>query len=248
MKQRMSAQRPVGPRPDAAGHKHGTFAPPSTAGRGERLDSRTRAALEPRFGHDFSEVRIHTDAQSRAAARSRDAAALAVGSDIYFAEGRYDPDSATGFHLLAHELTHVAQAGHSGRSASRPESKTADSSESEARNAADRVVLGLPVSGLSATPAAVSMEGEEENKGGWMDRAFGLNPNRSFVESGMNALGYGPTGIWGRPRGENEGDNIHPTDLTLKQLWLLMRGRGKGSSTIYQRLAALQAEGKLGED
>jgi uncharacterized membrane protein len=42
-------------------------------------------------------------------------------------------------------------------------------------------------------------------------------------------------------------DQIHQTDLSLKQLWMLMRGRGKGSSAIYRRLATLQAEGRLGD-
>jgi uncharacterized membrane protein len=40
-------------------------------------------------------------------------------------------------------------------------------------------------------------------------------------------------------------DQIHRTDLTLTQLWGLLRARGKGSSTVYEQLKSLQAAGKL---
>lgn len=76
---------------------------------GERLDSATRAFMEPRFGHDFSRVRVHRDAQAAEAAREVNALAFTAGSDIVFAPGRYAPGSNHGNWLLAHELTHVVQ-------------------------------------------------------------------------------------------------------------------------------------------
>jgi len=72
---------------------------------GQRLDDATLREFEPRFGQDFSEVRVHSDAQAAAAARSVDAAAFAFGRHIVFGEAQ----SVTDRRLLAHELTHVVQ-------------------------------------------------------------------------------------------------------------------------------------------
>ncbi|MCP3705411.1 DUF4157 domain-containing protein [Paraburkholderia sp. CNPSo 3274] len=68
-----------------------------------------RAYLEPRFGHDFSRVRVHTNDRAAKSARSIGASAYTTGSDIVFATGRYDPGSRSGRLLLAHELTHTIQ-------------------------------------------------------------------------------------------------------------------------------------------
>ena len=78
-------------------------------GGGAPLDPATRAFMEPRFGHDFSRVRVHTDARAATVARSLDALAFTVGDDIAFAPGQYRPGSDEGRALLAHELTHTIQ-------------------------------------------------------------------------------------------------------------------------------------------
>jgi hypothetical protein len=65
--------------------------------------------MEPRFGHDFSQVRIHTDARADAAAAAVGAVAFTAGRDIVFRSGEYAPETREGSHLLAHELTHVVQ-------------------------------------------------------------------------------------------------------------------------------------------
>ena len=83
----------------------------SLSGRGEQLPTRVRADFERGLGSDFSGVRIHSDAGAAAAARSVDARAFTHGRHIAFAPGEYDPASAGGRRLLAHELTHVAQQG-----------------------------------------------------------------------------------------------------------------------------------------
>lgn len=76
---------------------------------GKSLDAATRAFMEPRFGHDFSQVRIHDDAQAGASAREVNALAYTVGSHLVFNSGVYAPHTASGKGLLAHELTHVVQ-------------------------------------------------------------------------------------------------------------------------------------------
>jgi Domain of unknown function (DUF4157) len=76
---------------------------------GQPLDAATRAFMEPRFGQDFSRVRVHTDARAARAARLIDAEAYTVGNDIAFAVGRFDLASQAGRGLLAHELAHTLQ-------------------------------------------------------------------------------------------------------------------------------------------
>lgn len=76
---------------------------------GQPLDAQTRAFMEPRFGHDFSNVRVHTDENAAESARAVDALAYTVGHNVVFGAGQYAPNTGVGRRLLAHELTHVAQ-------------------------------------------------------------------------------------------------------------------------------------------
>src|SRR5215470_14964726 len=73
------------------------------------LDAATRAAMEARFGHDFSRVRVHTDTRAADSARAVNALAYTVGEDVVFGRGQYRPSSADGQRLIAHELTHTIQ-------------------------------------------------------------------------------------------------------------------------------------------
>ncbi|MGH8547071.1 MAG: eCIS core domain-containing protein [Methylococcales bacterium] len=77
--------------------------------RGEPLDGPTQSFMEVRFGHDFSNVRVHSDYMAAASARAVNARAYTVGSDIVFATGQYSSATRSGRELLAHELTHVVQ-------------------------------------------------------------------------------------------------------------------------------------------
>ena len=76
---------------------------------GQALDAGTRAYMEPRMRHDFSKVRVHTNAPAAESARSVNALAYTVGQNVAFGPGQYRPDSSDGKRLLAHELTHVVQ-------------------------------------------------------------------------------------------------------------------------------------------
>lgn len=78
---------------------------------GIHLDPATQFFMQSRLGADFSTVRIHTDAEAADLSRLLSAQAFTVGNHIYFNEGRYQPESQTGKHLLAHELTHTIQQG-----------------------------------------------------------------------------------------------------------------------------------------
>jgi hypothetical protein len=75
------------------------------------LPATVRSYYEPRFGRDFSGVRVHTGGEAADSARGLRARAFTLGSDIVFGPGHYAPQTGDGQRLLAHELTHVVQQG-----------------------------------------------------------------------------------------------------------------------------------------
>lgn len=83
----------------------------SAKGGGQAIPEETRSFLEPRFGQDFSDVRIHTGGEADTLNNNLQAKAFTTGSDIFFRDGDYNPNSSDGRELLAHELTHVVQQG-----------------------------------------------------------------------------------------------------------------------------------------
>jgi len=76
---------------------------------GQPLDAQTRGLLEPRFGRDFSAIRVHADARAARSAADVGALAYTVGRDVVFGSGHFTPSSPGGLSLLAHELTHAVQ-------------------------------------------------------------------------------------------------------------------------------------------
>lgn len=78
-------------------------------GKGAALTREVRNHFEPRFGHDFSQVKVHTDATAARSAQSINAHAYTFGNNIVFNSGRFSPATDSGSKLLAHELTHVVQ-------------------------------------------------------------------------------------------------------------------------------------------
>ena len=114
---------------------------------GQPLEASTLAWIGPRFGHDFSRVRVHAGAQAARSAGMVDALAYTLGEHLVFAAGRYAPRTAAGRRLLAHELAHVVQ--QSGKPAENLTglalSRPADPAEVEAERAAQAVVSGKEV-------------------------------------------------------------------------------------------------------
>jgi hypothetical protein len=96
-----------------SGDRGGSVAPPLVgdvlSAPGRPLDPAARAFMEPRFGYDFSQVRVHSDENAARSARDIAAKAYTVGNDIVFGAGQFDPSTGAGGRLLAHELTHVIQ-------------------------------------------------------------------------------------------------------------------------------------------
>lgn len=117
-----AVQRVLAQRPAPVGLEGGEVSPEigraieQARGGGYALDHPAAEKIGAALGADFSHVRIHTDAQSDQINRSLSARAFTLGSDIFFGHGNYQPGSASGQSLLAHELTHVVQQGAAGGS------------------------------------------------------------------------------------------------------------------------------------
>lgn len=80
-------------------------------GSGAPLPGDVRAYFEPRFGHDFGRVRVHTDGRAAQSAQALRAQAYTLGNDVVLGAGQYAPHTGQGRQLLAHELAHVVQQG-----------------------------------------------------------------------------------------------------------------------------------------
>jgi outer membrane protein OmpA-like peptidoglycan-associated protein len=103
---------------------------------GQPLDTATRAFMELQFGHDFARVRVHTDARACESARAVNALAYTVGSHIVLPGKNYAPHGIPGRRLLAHELTHVIQQGHS--------AELGGAATASAPEASRRAMVGVP--------------------------------------------------------------------------------------------------------
>ena len=156
--QRMQAKRTVGPpnnRPQGEADQSADRRPPQDAqqnverqidrvrGRGRALPDAVRSYFEPRFNHDLSGVRLHTDSHAAHLAQSLHARALTVGRDVFFGAGEYAPQTAEGKKLIAHELAHVLQQGH-GRSEIRRKIKF-DPPTYQRINPIDRILNNRPI-------------------------------------------------------------------------------------------------------
>ena len=147
----------------SSGSSEPEFALPRAGG--ESLPAVSRALMESRFGEDFSGVRVHADSSSARAARALGATAFTTGSDIYFARGRYQPESTDGRRLLAHELTHVVQQRRTLQSAAfglaQPYVVSAphEPDEREATRVAARVASGRAAPRIAATAPLHTADG-----------------------------------------------------------------------------------------
>ena len=104
-----------------------------TAG-GRSLSDSTRAYFEPRFGHDFSHVRIHSDQSAAESAHSLNARAYTIGRNIVFGSGEFAPETSEGRRLLTHELVHVVQQGGAERRSSASPAQGVDRSHKPSGN------------------------------------------------------------------------------------------------------------------
>ncbi|HTP11018.1 MAG TPA: DUF4157 domain-containing protein, partial [Anaerolineae bacterium] len=162
---------------------------------GQPLDTATRAFMEPRLGHDFSGVRIHTDAQSAKSARAVNALAYTVGQDVAFGTGQFAPGTSAGRKLIAHELTHVVQQERT-RQTLAPSLEVGAAngrSEIEATVAAERLQAGSTINFVS--PLSIPLLQRSPNEKGSTEGKGGeLNPYEEEQEVIRYAIGARESG------------------------------------------------------
>ena len=138
---------------------------------GQPLDPSTRDFMESRFGCDFRNVRVHSNARAAESARAVNARAYAIGSNIAFDRGGYSPHSVAGRRLLAHELTHVIQQSGTGPAPGIEHEHDADRAAADV--VADRAVRVLPNAqiALQRQEKEETQGAEKERPGGGLERA-----------------------------------------------------------------------------
>jgi len=152
--------------------------------------------MEPRFGHDFSGVRVHTDAKADSLSRSLSAEAFTLGSDMFFRKNKYNPDSSGGQKLIAHESAHVVQQG--GAKGGRVQTKlrvgpAGDGYEREADRFANQVMSGGHEPG---NPSKVSHAAAAVNPGQPLARkALANSGNVPLPVQVSQPVSSGPEGI-----------------------------------------------------
>jgi hypothetical protein len=125
--------------PDGRAHPDVEAAIAASRGGGRALDGAARERMAPGLGDPLTDVRVHDGPDADGLARSVQARAFAVGSDLFFAAGEHRPGTAEGDRLLAHELTHVVQQRGAPTGGPLTVSEPGDALEREADRAADEL-------------------------------------------------------------------------------------------------------------
>ncbi|MDI9310934.1 MAG: DUF4157 domain-containing protein [Limnohabitans sp.] len=132
-------------------------------GGGSPLSESTKTEMESGFGTDFSNVKVHTDSNAVQMNKELGSQAFANGSDIYFNEGKYNPQSTDGKHLLAHELTHTVQQGASKPNIQKQEEETTSSPETETNNSTLETTTNNETSDVENDTTNTSSQPEDQN-------------------------------------------------------------------------------------
>jgi hypothetical protein len=142
--------------------------------------------MEPRFGHDFSHVRVYTDAKAAESALAVNALAYTVGRDVVFGTGKYSPGTPRGKRLIAHELAHTIQQSSAMRSVQGKLEMTdpRDPTEQEAEAASDSILQDRSFAVVSGT--AIQLARDVADAGTPSD-AWGRLPN--YAKADLERIG-----------------------------------------------------------
>lgn len=183
---------------------------------GQQLDAATRAFFEPRFGYDFSRVRVHADLGATESARAVNASAYTVGQHVVFESSQFDPGSHGGRKLLAHELAHVIQQ-------SKPRGSSATSVlEDEAKAVSARASESHQVSISGVVPQGVLLRQEAEDEGGSIQVIAKENGRIAvvLVRNGKIVQGYAeivpPPGVSAADAVENNQVQAYATEVVAR--------------------------------
>jgi len=154
---------------------------------GQPLGPAARRYFEPRFGHDFSQVRIYSDASAARSASALGARAYTVGEAIVFNDAEYALERPSGQHLLAHELAHVVQQRRGGAHAPVADDPGLDAA---AQNAADEIMRGRSVAVTGAAVIGIARQPQAQGAGGAGGQPVG-DAVRPSVEALLKAFAAG---------------------------------------------------------
>ena len=143
-------------------------------GSGEPLSGNERNFFEPRFGRDFSNVRVHANDRAAETATSINALAYTTRNHIVFGPGQYAPETVAGKRLLAHELTHIVQQNHLNESKS-------------IQRAFDESGTATSASGCEPPPSGPSREAWTSNPTLNEIRAEAPGDNRVLIRRGQKS-------------------------------------------------------------
>lgn len=183
---------------------------------GVPLPGALRSFFEPRFGHDFGDVRVHADGTAAEGARAVQARAYTIGRDIVFGAGQFAPGTYDGRHLLAHELAHVAQAGDATTIRRLDFDYEIRDLPADARHITNRIFFErgqaiIPGPEAFKIPALASPAGQNLTLHGFSsedatavaDRAVRVSDRLDAVQTALRAAGH--TGLYARVEHPNEG-------------------------------------------
>jgi LysM repeat protein len=151
-------------------------------GAGDGLPGAQRASFERSLGRDLSGVRVHTDEAAADAAQQQGARAYAVGPDIFFAKGEYNPGDPRSMHVLAHEVAHTAQQQGAAEPGELTTTTPGDTAERDAHAAASAMVAGKPAQ-VSSQPMSIARLTSEESIGEPASDAGGGAPEGAAADS-----------------------------------------------------------------
>jgi len=185
----LQASAAAGPSSAAIGISNAVASGVSTMqGGGHALSPATRAFMEPRFGHDFSRVRIHADSNAAKVSQHINAKAFTVGQNVAFGAGQYQPNTANGRQLLAHELTHVVQQSGNTNIIQRAETDTEPACTSLADSSSDVDTLVNTSLGIAKSAAGTPPVGLRVASGLARLLARDVQAGRTAIEVWANTL------------------------------------------------------------
>ena len=213
----------------------------SLQGGGRPLSETERSFFEPRFGADFSNVRVHSDTRAASVARSVNARAFTFGHNVVFGAGEYSPDASSGRKLFAHELTHVLQQCSGEIPKVRKPTDLTQTGQMEMTDTADRSLTAQPERPeitVKISPSMVAASWEDQSSREWQEfqRLVHVLETQGFAFEEWTRDIYGPSG-WRIRLPEDlvrqESMDLIPTaeqhyryvgrDVILDQMWQWMQ-------------------------
>ena len=196
-----------------------------STGGGEPLPAATRYFMERRFGAAFSAVRIHAGPEAANLSRSLNAHAFTIGDHIHFGDGKFEPGSFQGQHLLAHELAHTIQQRGGARLIQRDAAAPAAPDKAAEATALETKILG--------TPEYAKLNAEAKGRATWIiaqaktkplgdqkgQRNYYLSKLLTALTTPFNGTSTG-TGYGCSAKAEKENREVVDEALAAEKMWM----------------------------